>query len=245
MTVTLVHLRPPTAFYAGITMSRQLSNQALLKRAYDSMLVTDIGPFLAERGFAKSGSTFGRRRGPLYDVIGFQSNWHNGVTPWHAFFVNVGVGSVDIDAACPGHGSRAHPANGQLLDRRWEALVPELPYELRFHRDTDMTAFSAQLRQGLGRVIAELEKVDSTETLVRYAVEHNLLIQYEKTCCYLAATDDIERLCHYVATLRDCFGHQERWSLFNQRISAVTGPWTSRLRELGMLDQIGELTAGS
>lgn len=226
-------------------MSRHLSNQALLKRTYDSMLATDIGPFLVERGFTKSGSTFGRRRGPLYDMIGLQGNWHNGVTPWHAFFVNVGVGSVDVDAACPGHEGEAHPPDGHLLDRRWEALVPELPYEMRFHRDTDMTAFSAGLRGGLGRVMEELEGISSTGSLVRYAVEHNLLIQYEKTCCYLAATDDFETLSHYVATLRNSFGHQERWSYFNRRISAVTGPWTAGLRESGILDQVREITAGS
>ncbi|MCB0949241.1 MAG: DUF4304 domain-containing protein [Mycobacterium sp.] len=226
-------------------MSRQLSNQALLKRKYDSMLATDVRPFLSERGFTKSRNTFGRRRGSLYDMIGFQANWHNGVTPWHGFFINVGVGSVDVDAACPGHGSQAHPPNGYLLDQRWEALVPELPYELRFHRETDMAVFCTELTEGLGRVIAELEKVDTTAALVRYAVEHNLLIQYEKTCCYLAATDDIETLRHYVGALRDCFGHQERWSYFNERISAVTQPWTASLRELGILDQIGEFTAGS
>ncbi|MGD9618725.1 MAG: DUF4304 domain-containing protein [Mycolicibacterium sp.] len=226
-------------------MSRQLANQSLLKRTYDSMLTGDVGPFLAEYGFTKSGSTFRRRRGPLYDMIGFQGNWHNGVTPWHGFFVNVGVGSVDVDAACPGHDGVYHPRKGHLLDRRWETLVPELPYELRFRRDTDMTAFAAELRAGLAKVIEGVERIDSTGALVRYAVANNLLIQYEKTCCYLAATDDIETLRQYAGTLREWFGHQERWSIFNRDISAVTGPWSSRLRELGILDQVGEITAGS
>lgn len=209
------------------------------------MLATDIRPLLAEHGFTKSGSTFGRRRGPLYDMIGFQGNWHNGVTPWHAFFINVGVGSVDIDAACPGHDSQAHPPNGYLLDRRWEELVPELPYELRFHRDTDMATFSAGLSDGLVRVIAELERINSTGSLVQYAVKHNLLIQHQKTCCYLAATGEIETLSNYVGTLREWFGHQDRWSIFNRNINAVTGQWSSHLRELGILDHIGEITAGS
>jgi len=59
-----------------------------------------FGP-LKSRGFTKSGTTFSRTRGPLYDVINFQGDRWNGVTAWHGFFVNVGVGSADVDAVRP------------------------------------------------------------------------------------------------------------------------------------------------
>ncbi|WP_238994641.1 DUF4304 domain-containing protein [Mycolicibacterium chubuense] len=206
------------------------------------MLSTDVRSFLEKRGFTRSGTEFHRDRGALYDLIGFQENWHNGSMRWHGFFVNVGVGSAEIDSACAGEGRPRTRRNRYLLDRRWESLVPALPYEMRFDHRTDTAVFAAELCRGLGLLLEVLESCDSTAMLVRYAVENNLLIAYETTCCYLAATDDIEMLTRYVATLRDCFGHQERWSIFSREIRAETGRWTSTLAERGVLDPI---TAGS
>ncbi len=171
-------------------------------------------------------------------MIDFQENWHNGSVRWHGFFVNVGVGSAEVDAACADEGRVRNRANRYLLSRRWESLVPELPYELRLRPDTDATVFAADLCRGLGLLLDALERIDSTVALVRYAVANNLLIAYETTCCYLAATDDIETLTRYVATLKECFGHQERWSNFSRTIRAETGRWASTLSDRGVLDPV-------
>jgi len=220
-------------------MSWHASKQSPLTPRYESMLSDGVQPYLKRRGFTKSGSLFRRRRGSLSDLIGFQANWHNDVTPWHAFFVNVGVGlSAEIDAPCPGHHCQVHPRVGYLLDRRWESVVNDLPYQLRFDHTTDMTSFSAELCSGIASTLEKLERIDSTAALERYAVGNDPLIQYEKTCCYLAATDDIETLTIYVALLRDWVGHQDRWSIFSRQISAATGSWASTLREQGLLDPV-------
>lgn len=202
--------------------SRSASKSAL-RRAYESVLADGVVPALWEHGFTRSQNTFRRSRGPLYDVLDFQANWNNSVTPWYGFFVNVGVGSVEIDQACPGHARELHPAEGFLLDRRWEHLVPDAPYELRFDLTTDLSAFTARLCGNLRLVLSEIERMQSTRQLVEHAVESNLLIAYEKTCCYLAATKDVDTLTRYVARLHDTFGHQERWAIFSRRISAVAG----------------------
>ena len=195
-----------------------------MKRAYEAVVSDEVLPALGAHGFTRSQNTFRRARGPLYDVIEFQANWNNGVTPWYGFFVNVGVGSVDIDQACPGHRPELHLPEGFLLDRRWEYLVPDAPYEVRFDLTTDMPAFAARLCANLGLVLGEVQRLRSTRELVEYAVTNNLLIAYEKTCCYLAATGDIDTLTRYVARLHDTFGHQDRWEIFSRRISAVAGP---------------------
>ena len=79
-------------------MSWHASKQSPLTPRYESMLSDGVQPYLKRRGFTKSGSLFRRRRGSLSDLIGFQANWHNDVTPWHAFFVNVGVGLSAVNA---------------------------------------------------------------------------------------------------------------------------------------------------
>ncbi|TRW77882.1 hypothetical protein FK535_26185 [Mycolicibacterium sp. 018/SC-01/001] len=223
-------------------MATRDDETAAMKRAYGSMLSTAVAQFLGARGFVRIEHEFRRHRGALDDVIDFQENWHNGSVRWHGFFVNVRVASAEVDAACAEQGRVRTRANRYLLSRRWESLVPELPYELRLRPDTDMTVFTAQLCQGLDLLLDALERVDTTAALVRYAVDNNLLIAYETTCCYLAAIDDIETLTTYVATLRDCFGHQERWTTFSREIRAETGRWASTLSERGVL---GPVTADS
>jgi uncharacterized protein DUF4304 len=205
-------------------MVRSAAERSALKRAYESVISNAVVPALEPRGFIRAQNTFRRSRGALYDVINFQANWNNGVTPWYGFFVNVGVGSAEIDGACPGHGPELHRREEFLLDRRWEHLVPDAPYEVRFDRTTDMAAFAARLCENLRLVLDEVERVQFTRDLVEYAVAENLLIAYEKTCCYLAATGDSDTLTRYVARLYDAFGHQDRWEIFSGRISAVAGP---------------------
>lgn len=70
---------------------------------------------------------------------------------------------------------------------------------------------------------------------VRYAVDNNLLIEYDKTCRYLAATDDIDTLTEYVTTLHNYFGRQDRWSIFDRNITTAVGRWARVLRERGVL----------
>jgi len=209
-----------------------------LHGAYEAMVSADVGPFLRARCFNVSASTFERARGSLYDVINLQANWHNGTTSWHGFFVNVGIGSADVDTACPGYDRVAHPLKGSLLQHRWEHLVPDLPYEVRFDQRTDMRQFAAALCDGFDLVLSEMERISTTEQLVRYAVDNNLLIEYDKTCRYLAAIDDIATLTEYVTTLHDCFGQQDRWSIFSRNISTAVGHWARVLRERGLLQPI-------
>ncbi|WP_246231376.1 hypothetical protein [Mycolicibacterium sediminis] len=125
-----------------------------------------------------------------------------------------------------------------LLDRRWESIVPDLPYEVRFDRNTDLIDFAAALCDGLEEVIAVIEEYASTTALVQYAVTYNYLHHYEETCCYLAAIADVDTLAGYVGVLRDRFGHQDRWVNFNRRISEVTGKHTATLLGLGLLDPL-------
>lgn len=200
------------------------------------MVSADVGPFLQARGFDVASAGFERVRGPLYDVINFQADRHNGTMSWHGFFVNLGIGSTEVDSACPGYERAAHPLKGSLLRHRWEVLVPELPYEVRFDHRTDMRQLAAALCAGLGLALAEMERISATRQLTRYAVDNNLLIEYDKTCRYLAEIDDIDTLTEYVTTLYDCFGHQDRWSIFSRNISTAVGRWAQVLRDQGVLD---------
>ncbi|MBN3458017.1 DUF4304 domain-containing protein [Mycobacterium sp. DSM 3803] len=203
---------------------------ASFRRRFEVLLSEDVRPFLKARGFTRSGRAFRRQRGPLYDVVDFQGNRWNGVTPWHGFFVNIGVGSADVDAVCE------RPLC--LLSRRWEGVVENLPHELAFDDTTDMTAFAERLCEGLDQVLVVIEKITTTDELVRWAIANNKLAAMEHTCAYLAATDDIDALTEYISALREQFGHQPRWEIFNSQLTEATGSWSETLVERGVLDAV-------
>ena len=98
-----------------------------------------------------------------------------------------------------------------------------------------MASFADAVCADLGRTLSAIESIQSTRHLVEYAVENNLLIAYETTCCYLAATGDMDTLTRYVALLHRVFGDQERWAIFSRRISEAVGPRASALSARGLL----------
>jgi hypothetical protein len=58
----------------------------------------------------------------------------------------------------------------------------------------------------------------------------------EPVCSYLAATDDFEALSTYIGSLREVFGHQDRWAIFNHLLTEATGSRSGTLIQLGILD---------
>lgn len=215
-----------------------------LKQTFEVLLSDDVRPFLRERGFAKSHATFRRKRAPLYDMIQFQSSQWNGVTPWHAFFVNVGVGSTEIDAAWPPPGADRGRAPTYFLWTRWERLVPGLASELRLDETTDPNELAGQLCDGLDRVLTVIENVDTSWALVERAIARNDSALVEKTCAYLVATGNIESLTQYITALRGEFGNERPWIFINRRITEATGAWASTLVEQGLLDPVPDHVGG-
>jgi hypothetical protein len=213
-----------------------------LRSNFEWLLSEEVRPLLRSRGFTKYAKTFRRQRGELYDAINFQGKWHSPMPSSFGFSVNVGVGSSAVDASWqqPWRGPAPRHPVGYLLDRRWEELVPTLPDESKFDLFTDQAVFAEQLREGLGEVLAVIEAVDSTEALVEYAVTNNLLAAYERTCCHLATVGDLDTLASYVATLRNRFGQQGRWAIFNAEILRVTGAYARVLVDCGLLDPLSD-----
>lgn len=211
-----------------------VKQQSPSKRAFETMLSNEVRPFLKARGFTKNGHRFYRTRTPLYDQLGFQGNQYNNIRPF-GFFINIGVGSTDVDAVAPGHGSQATPPQGFLLRDRWQWLVPGLPDELRFSTSTDMSGFAAVLCHNLDLVVTEFDKIHSTDALVQLMATRSKLLAYERTCRYLAAVGDTATLRTFVTRLRDTFGEQSRWAIFNDKLFAASGAAAAALVADGLL----------
>lgn len=210
----------------------------VLKARFDALLSDAVRPMLKERGFAKSGPTFTRRRGPLYDVINFQGSDVNGTGLLHRFYINVGIGSVDVDAAGGEPASARPKLDGCVVSRRWEELVDGAPARIEIRPDSHLDELREQLLNRLDRLVAVLDAVPTTDALVELAVERNRLHQMQKSCAYLAATGDVARLRRYVAKLRQEFGDDLRWPIFNRQLCAAVGAAAAGLRAEGLLDEL-------
>ena len=108
---------------------------------FRTLLSDEIRPYLRSQGFAKSGVTFRRRRGPP----NFQGSSRNGLGALrHAFFVNTGTGSDEIDAvfAAPGLPWTLYDC---LVQRRWDEWFDNAP-PTSFGTDTDLPAFSIEIQ---------------------------------------------------------------------------------------------------
>jgi hypothetical protein len=126
---------------------------------FELLLHDAIRPFLRAHGFTRSGPTFRRNRVMLRDRIGFQQDRLDDVAQWHAFRVDVAVGSTETV---------------YVVQRPWQDVVPGLPAEVRFDDATDMVALADCLCDGLLRVITVLDEFDSTAGLLQYAADQGL-----------------------------------------------------------------------
>lgn len=217
-------------------MTEYFSHASVLRQTLEHLLSGEVRAFLKPSGFAKSGRTFRRARYPLYDLINFQGSKWNGITTEHSFFVNVGVGSTEMDTVYLGFRNNRKPNCEYVLDRRWEQLISRLPSLISFEATTDLDRFAKKLIDGLDRVLAVMDGIDSTQALARWAIGRNGLQHMEKTCSYLVAIEDIEALTSYVTALRERFGDDNRWSFFNRSLIDVSGRWAPTLIEQNLLD---------
>ncbi|WP_082949893.1 DUF4304 domain-containing protein [Mycobacterium sp. ACS4331] len=206
-----------------------------LRWKMEELLSHDVRKFLKAEGFSKAGYTFRRSRAPLWDSINFQPSKWNRATPHYGFFVNVGVGSTEIEDAQRELGVFTAPLS--IFDRRWENVVPDVPDEVTFDAGTDMPAFATELCDDLRRVLTSVEGFTTTAELVQWAVAHNKLHRMQPVCSYLAANDDIDMLSAYIDSLRTQFGHQDRWEIFNSQLVVAAGRRGANLVRLGILDE--------
>ncbi len=206
-----------------------------LRWRMEELLSGDVRECLKAQGFSKAAYTFRRTRAPLWDSMNFQPSRWNRVTPHYGFFVNVGVGSTEIEDAQRELGVFTAPLS--IFERRWENVVPDLPCEVTFDAGTDMAAFATELCDDLRRALTVIEGFTTTAELVQWAVSHNKLHRMQPVCSYLAANDDIDTLAAYIGSLRAQFGHQDRWKIFNRQLIEAAGRCGANLVRLGILDE--------
>lgn len=192
------------------------------KHALDTLLTTHIQSFLILSGFSRSRRSFARSRGHLYDRINFQGSRSNSGSASDRFYVNIGVGSQEMDASYLGWNNNRELAQEYVLQKRWEYLVDSAPAEVVIGQDPDREGLPEMILSNLTCALAVINSLKTSSDLARWATEHNGLHCMEKTCNYLLATKDIATLRRYAATLGTRFEHDPRWPQINRSLLTVT-----------------------
>lgn len=206
--------------------------RALLEQALSS----GVRPYLRSQGFTKHGRTFRRTRGPLYDMINFQGSKHNQFSTEHSFFVNVGVGSAEIDAVHTEWPRDDVPTREYVLDGRWWKLAGDLPAEVTFDHRTSGAELAEHVNAGPVRVLAVIDTITTSLELAEWAAANNVLRHMEKTAAYLASVDADDTLRTYAATVRERMSEDNRWPFFSNRFAMAIGDRAASLIADGVLE---------
>jgi len=172
-------------------------------------------------------------------MINVQGSTRNSGQLHHEFFVNVGVGSTEIDAVVT-EWPRADdkPVREHVLDSRWWKIVPRLPADVRFDFLTPRDDLAAELVDGVRRVVEFFDSLETSRDLARWAARNNVLHHMDKTVAYLASIDDHLTLVAYAHTIRRSVVDDGRWPFFNRRFADAAGPAASALIDAGALDPL-------
>lgn len=213
-----------------------MSQTAELNERFNEILSEGIRPLLKEHGFAKSGRSFTRRRGPIYDRIHFQGSSVNSYAPPHRFYVDVGVGSTDIDDVYLGWNNDRSLKSEPILSGRWEHIVDGAPDQVEWDLDTDQVALIGMIRQNLLGVLAVIDPLSSTAALVDWGVAVAGANHVAKLSAYLVAIGDLDTLTIYITRLHDRHGRDSRWPMFSGFLRDTIGQAADPYIAHGLLD---------
>ncbi|MCS3780025.1 DUF4304 domain-containing protein [Tsukamurella ocularis] len=213
-----------------------MSQSTELNQLFDEVLSQGVRPLLREHGFVKSGRSFTRRRGPIYDRIHFQGSSVNSYAPPHRFYVNVDVGSTDIDDAYLGWNNDRRLKTEPILTGRWEQFVDGAPDRVEWDLDTDQAALIEMIRQNVLEALAVIDPLSTTAKLVDWGVAEGGANHLAKLSAYLVTIGDLDTLTIYISRLYSRWSEDSRWPMFSGFLRGAIGEAAEPYIARGLLD---------
>lgn len=155
----LNYLVPEIVSHRELPISKE-GGRRLRKHALDVLITVHVQPFLVSNGFSRSSRIFTRCRGQLYDRINFQGSRSNTGSPQDRFYVNIGVGSQEMDAFYLWWNNNREPSREYVLNKRWEDLVESVPAEVTIGQQS--TELPRMILSKLDRTPASIDALRAT-----------------------------------------------------------------------------------
>ena len=198
-----------------------------MKAKFDQLLSGSVKPLLKAHGFGKKGLSFHRRLADLIFIINFQNSQGN--TPAQTkFYVNCGIYSMKIDEVI-GRTPCTEPKEYEChFRKRISALVNAAQDVYIVDERTNLQLLGARLLSDLEHVVGVFNLILSTADLVELMIEENGLNNYLELFEYLLVTGQMKELALHVKKLRQAFGNERRWSIFEGQMLSVLTAHKSR-----------------
>jgi hypothetical protein len=185
----------------------------MTKTPLDLLVSGAIAPLLKKNEFRKKGLDFYKT---TQDLV-FDVNIQKGKVQQQAYFyINIGIYSPEIDHTI-GIAENEQPKEFECHFRRRIADLINAGQD-RYMADTTTPA---QISTDLDLAMKVLDKIRSTNDLVKLMCERGGLENYEKLVSYLALTDNHLLLKTYIDALKKLLGDDHRWPFFEGKMNTI------------------------
>jgi len=191
-----------------------------LQQLFHEMIKQDIRPYLSKHGFSKKGSNFYKMTGSLIYLFNFQKSSGNSADNV-MFYVNCGIYAEELARIQ----SREILTKPKEVDCHFRARIGEIaesvPDRFSITPTTDMDDMRKTLQNGLEKVIEFNNTMISARSLVDYYISGPFLHLSEESLHLLLQSNDVGGAKHFFKALQEKYGTEKRWSIFENKYSAI------------------------
>lgn len=191
-----------------------------MQQLFNEMIKQDVKPFLSKRGFTKKSLNFYTITESLIYMFNFQKSSGNAADNV-MFYVNCGIYAAEL-AQIQSREILTAPQEAECHFRaRIGEIAQSVPDRFSITPDTNMDDLRKTLLNGLEEVIHFYDTMISARSLVDYYTSGPYLHLGEESFHLLLQSNDVAAANHYLKALREKYGTEKRWTIFENKYSAI------------------------
>ena len=191
-----------------------------MEHLFNEMMKQDIKTFLSKHGFSKKNLNFYKITGSLIYMFNFQKSSGNSADNV-MFYVNCGIYAAKL-AQIQSREILTAPKEAECHFRaRMEEIVVSVPDRFSITPATDMEDIRKTLQNGLEKVVQFYKTMTNARSLVDYYISGPFLHLSEESLHLLLQSNDVGGAKHFFKALQEKYGTEKRWSIFENKYSAI------------------------
>ncbi|MFC4163727.1 DUF4304 domain-containing protein [Epilithonimonas zeae] len=191
-----------------------------MKEKFNNIINGTVKPLLKSNGFSKKGLDFLKKKDDLIFIINFQKSRGNSFDE-SKFYINCGIHSTIIDQII-GRKKTLDPKEYECHFRsRISTIIQSETDRYSIVEETDLEISAENISSDLKAVINLFDSIKNTNDLTDLMIAKNGLNNYEELFEFLLLTDNWKELKRYIQKLFSTFGQEQRWTIFQNRLSNI------------------------